>query len=60
MLDPPFTLNGETPMAISTTQAEPIEPKDPVDPMYCPTCFSGTPPRDPWFDDAIGAGGEAS
>lgn len=33
---------------------EPIEPKDPIDPNYCPTCLSGTPPRDPWYEEAIG------
>lgn len=32
---------------------KPIEPTDPIDPTYCPTCLSGTPPRDPYFDEAI-------
>ena len=38
---------------MATVPFEPIEPTDPTDPTYCPTCFSGTPPRDPYFDDAI-------
>jgi hypothetical protein len=46
-------------MATSIIQpTEPIEPKDPIDPTYCPTCLSGTPPRDPWYEEAIGDGGE--
>ena len=45
------------PMATSTIQpSEPIEPTDPIDPMYCPTCLSGTPPRDEEFDAAIAVG----
>jgi hypothetical protein len=44
-------------MAYTTIQpSEPIEPKDPIDPTYCPTCLSGTPPRDEEFDDAIRVG----
>lgn len=35
------------------TTSEEIYPTDPIDPTYCPTCFSGTPPRDPYFDDTI-------
>lgn len=41
-------------MSHSTIQpSEPIEPTDPTDPTYCPTCLSGTPPRDEEFDAAI-------
>lgn len=29
------------------------EPVYPVEPTGCPTCLSGTPPRDPWFEEAI-------
>ena len=49
--------SGDTPMAYTTIQpSEPIEPKDPIDPTYCPTCLSGTPPRDEEFDAAIRVG----
>jgi hypothetical protein len=33
----------------------PVTPVDPpIDPNHCPTCLSGTPPRDPWYEEAIG------
>lgn len=32
------------------------DPTDPIDPTGCPTCRSGTPPRDPYYDDAIDPG----
>jgi len=38
----------------------PIDPGDPIDPTHCPTCLSGTPPRDPWYDEAIGVGDAAA
>jgi hypothetical protein len=31
----------------------PVGPVEPVDPTHCPTCLSGTPPRDPWYEEAI-------
>jgi hypothetical protein len=42
-------------MAISTTDPGTLEPTDPVDPTWCPTCLSGTGPRDPYFEEAIEA-----
>jgi hypothetical protein len=47
-------------MAISIQPVEPIQPKDPIDPNHCPTCLSGTPPRDPWYDEAIGLDDKAA
>lgn len=29
------------------------DPAEPIDPTHCPTCRSGTPPLDPWLEDAI-------
>jgi hypothetical protein len=42
-------------MATSITDPGTLEPTDPTDPTYCPTCLSGTAPRDPYFDAAIDA-----
>lgn len=35
---------------------ETTETTDPIDPTYCPTCLSGTPPADEEFDAAIAVG----
>ncbi|HEX2081280.1 MAG TPA: hypothetical protein VHG08_26490 [Longimicrobium sp.] len=44
-------------MADTTTEpVEPTDPTDPSDPTYCPTCISGTPPRDDYYDAAIAVG----
>jgi hypothetical protein len=38
----------------SRTISEPIDqPTDPTDPTWCPTCLSGTAPRDPYYEVAI-------
>lgn len=39
-----------------TDPAEPTEPTDPTDPTYCPTCLSGTPSSDGYYDAAIAVG----
>ena len=40
----------------SGTILTPIDqPTDPVDPTHCPTCLSGTQPRDPYYEVAIDA-----
>jgi hypothetical protein len=36
-----------------TTEPVITDPTDPVDPTGCPTCLSGTPPRDPWLDQVV-------
>lgn len=35
------------------TDESELEPTDPTDPTYCPTCLSGTPVRDEHYEDAI-------
>ncbi|HEX8393561.1 MAG TPA: hypothetical protein VF665_14550 [Longimicrobium sp.] len=40
-------------MAISKSEPAIIDPTWPTEPTGCPTCLSGTPPRDPWFEGTI-------
>lgn len=42
-------------MAESRTITDPdiLQPTDPTDPTWCPTCLSGTGPTDPYIDEAI-------
>lgn len=41
-------------MATTSRTTDPIvQPTDPTDPTWCPTCLSGTAPRDPDYDVAI-------
>jgi hypothetical protein len=35
------------------TDEKELQPSDPIDPTYHPTCLSGAPARDEHFEDAI-------
>ena len=38
-----------------TTSPVIVQPTDPVNPTWCPTCLSGMGPIDPWYEEAIDA-----
>lgn len=44
---------GATAIGTIPVVVGPVKPPQPVDPTYCPTCLSGTPPIEPGFEDAI-------